>query len=529
MLDGDADVPTAIYLEVTQTVLDAVFPCKEDLQLLCHVREVDLADTELALGDDDGFLAVVLANRLPQPGVDGDGNLVPRKYLACLINLEGQDKFLPPPVPENVLVDHFSSMAVVQDLREAMAPGGGPVERPDTFAMGLSSQTAALVHGLGGASALGAASARSTARAAPASEAATAWAVGPEEIEALAVKTGDGEVARVVRESMGSAFHLPSAAFLLERSYRFPVLAHWSFTITGEGTFETLMHGLDVALLGSGPPEPTPPKPTATPPPASPRPPVEVAETGHVGLPHQTRRGEHVRAWYRGPLAPQPTVREQPDEEGHLPLAHTADQLRAAVPDGREDLSLAGAFEIGRMLALAQPGVVASLLRWRRDAFGAERARRIVADAALADLFSATLTEATHDLGRLLGRDVVMAAAENPEAKLAPVRPLTDPGRPLRLADGDLGRTLADGLGLELERVQKQASQVGPALALRTTATPLVREVAPDAGISDLHAALDSMVDRLATGAAGRDRVIPHGADAEPEPDALDRLLGEDR
>ena len=36
--------------------------------LLSHVREVDIADTELAMGDDDGCLAVVLCNRLPQAG-----------------------------------------------------------------------------------------------------------------------------------------------------------------------------------------------------------------------------------------------------------------------------------------------------------------------------------------------------------------------------------------------------------------------------------------------------------------------------
>ena len=50
---------------MTQTVVDKVFPTVEDLPLLVHVREVDLADTELANGDDDGWLAVVLANRLP--------------------------------------------------------------------------------------------------------------------------------------------------------------------------------------------------------------------------------------------------------------------------------------------------------------------------------------------------------------------------------------------------------------------------------------------------------------------------------
>ena len=59
---GDA----ASISRVPQTVVDKVFPTKDDLPLLAHVREVDINDTELAIGDDDGFLAVVLANRLPQ-------------------------------------------------------------------------------------------------------------------------------------------------------------------------------------------------------------------------------------------------------------------------------------------------------------------------------------------------------------------------------------------------------------------------------------------------------------------------------
>ena len=35
------------------------FRRRTDVPLLCHVREVDIHDTELANGDDDGFLAVV--------------------------------------------------------------------------------------------------------------------------------------------------------------------------------------------------------------------------------------------------------------------------------------------------------------------------------------------------------------------------------------------------------------------------------------------------------------------------------------
>src|SRR5215475_2573721 len=50
-LSGPNDVATGVYLSVSQTVVDKVFPTKDDLQLLVHVREVDLNDTELAIGD----------------------------------------------------------------------------------------------------------------------------------------------------------------------------------------------------------------------------------------------------------------------------------------------------------------------------------------------------------------------------------------------------------------------------------------------------------------------------------------------
>ena len=96
-LGPDADVPKGKYLEVTKDIVEKVFPCRDELELLCHVRKVDLSDTELALGDDDGYLAVVLANRLPQPATpkQGQTEATPLKYSAYLINLEHQlDKLL---------------------------------------------------------------------------------------------------------------------------------------------------------------------------------------------------------------------------------------------------------------------------------------------------------------------------------------------------------------------------------------------------------------------------------------------------
>jgi len=62
---SDKDVEEGLYLAVTESVVKKIFPCQQDLELLTHVRHVDVSDTELAMGDDDGWLAVVLANRLP--------------------------------------------------------------------------------------------------------------------------------------------------------------------------------------------------------------------------------------------------------------------------------------------------------------------------------------------------------------------------------------------------------------------------------------------------------------------------------
>ena len=98
---------------------------------------------------------------------------------------------------------------------------------------------------------------------------------------------------------------------MLEPTYRFPVLAHWSFTVSGDPTFEELMKGLDVGLIGTlvgdlppKTPEQLEREKHRTPPPAPPRPAPELSETGrtaaeaaaaqdHGGLVylHRVRRG----------------------------------------------------------------------------------------------------------------------------------------------------------------------------------------------------------------------------------------------
>ena len=130
----------------------------------------------------------------------------------------------------------------------------------------------------------------------------------------------------------------PVGSLIFDPEYRFPVMLHWSFTTTGSTTFRSLMEGLDSRLLGDVGDDPAD---------VTGRLPLEVVESGHVGLAHKTRDGDDVRSWYRGPLVPNPTSSVATDR---LPLAHSSDQLRIVIPDGREDVSLATAFEIGRLL-----------------------------------------------------------------------------------------------------------------------------------------------------------------------------------
>ena len=78
--------PTITVLRFFQNdVMRAVLPSNTDVPLLCHVRQANLADTALAGKDDDGWFAVVAANRLPL-AVSPEGT----EYLACLVSLEGR-------------------------------------------------------------------------------------------------------------------------------------------------------------------------------------------------------------------------------------------------------------------------------------------------------------------------------------------------------------------------------------------------------------------------------------------------------
>ncbi len=511
-LGSDADVAKGKYLEVTQDVIEKVFPCQDELNLLCHVRKVDLSDTELALGDDDGYLAVVLANRLPQPAppISPGGDPLPRKYTAYLINLEKQVPKLLPTEP-NPIFEFDATVTFADDRYLAKAPEA----TLDQIAMQLGSGAQFTTLGKGPAI-----SGAATTELVPYSAgkglelAASSWATGP--VKAGARTSDDLAVASGYKADVNQGIGL----LLIER-LRFPVLASWDFVCTGTGGFERLMNELKVGLLGTLDTEQPPPLP-------------EVALTGHVGIAHRTRHGDPARSWYRGPLSPQPTVRTEA-VNGGLALAHSADQLRKVVPDGREDISQAAMFEIGRLLTLSKPTLVAAMMEWRRELFGAARAREL-ADLLAGKLLSGIgvgIIGGQSSLEALIRTHVVGAFASADPAKLAPyARELTDPRIPKDI--GDLAPdAVLRGLGADPAKTFSATKAFGaeglgdvPVFVADATSKPVSSD---QLATSRLANHLGDRVAQLTVDALKLDTAVPHGAgEARPrrrKKDDLDRLI----
>jgi hypothetical protein len=443
-LGGVADTALGSALHVRRSVVHRVFPTRLDVPLLAHAREVDINDTELMMGDDDGFLSVVVANRLPLAGVDAAGKEQPVKYLACLINLEGQFDALLPEAPPDIVVD--TSRPIVYEVETVN------LAQQDHFRMEAATTFAVATDAVLGPRDAPHDDERTAVRGDPAARAFAAHELG--EVHATHVATtgapvysGDAtwtlEASELVASNAYAEMALDFAVSthlhpaMIDPTYRFPVLLHWSFVSSGSTTFKQLMTELDSGLVGT----------TAEDAPAPDgRPPLEVVETGHVGLVHRTRRGDEVRCWYRGPLVPHPP---EGDEE-RLPLAHVADQLRTVIPDGREDLSLSSAFEIGRLLALSHPSMVAAMLHWRQRNYHVARRGAIWSqhDAFLGELVGVDqFADIAALVGLELGRGLVRKLTTNPDDVIGGPRPLIDPGRPLTW-DRPAAEVVATGFGL---------------------------------------------------------------------------------
>jgi hypothetical protein len=455
-----------------------VFPTRLDVPLLAHAREVDISDTELMMGDDDGFLAVVIGNRLPLPGKDEQGRPTPVKYLACLVNLCGQLDALEETEP----VDHFVSEIPVVNTSVMLSLGAADKVRMRATPADVAGRVSLPKSAPGHTEATG--YHVTTGTRAP-YVGSSAWAgrgvsdAGPAQgvYEAMAAPFGYAVTSGFVSDAVLTAF---------DPELRFPVLLHWSFTTTGEDTFESLVQALSSGLLGTAPEDADA---------ATGRPPFEVVETGHVGLDHRLRVGDQVRSWYRGPFVPHPT---QDPPEGRLAIAHTSDQLRIVVPDGREDLSLAAAFEIGRLLGLSRPSIVASLLRWRQAGFAAAWLSSTYAGRGYRDLVDKLQISPDRFAGGRLGALVASAIAAGPSGVLGNPSPVVRAGRAVTDAPGV--ELLAAGLGIDAKVLSGTPGSVLGRLQRTDVRLPAVEGQVP--GGKDVRAGLGGILDEAFTRAA---------------------------
>lgn len=113
--------PLVEAIEVDAGLLRQVAPSKEEVQLCCHARRVNVDDRELAAGDSDGWFAVVMANRLPTPGL---------RHRVCLVSLEQRSDVVFPagPRPGDALPSGTRRLVLLHTWTFTAAParpGGG--------------------------------------------------------------------------------------------------------------------------------------------------------------------------------------------------------------------------------------------------------------------------------------------------------------------------------------------------------------------------------------------------------------------
>lgn len=308
-------VPPAVYarlgnpagvlcdaVEAKADLVAAIMPSIEELKLLAHVRQVNVNDRELNAAGGDGFYAVVVANRLPTPGVRSRAVLVSLEERSDLVPSDPLPVAPPPPIGTSV-TDTIGDMQA--SARMAAAPFDVSAEIIATAAgrdIGFQPTTPR-----------------------------------PRDFDA-----GGTFLSELWMNQWYQAINLASP------KVRLVALANWQFACEGKGTFRELMQGLDDAMFGTL---------AETGHPA-------LTDSGHLKLTLQDRAGAPEDVWYRGPLVPAQLSRDP------LGPYHCADQARRVTPDtGTEDITYAAAFEVGRLLAIADKRFAQCAAGWRREAF----------------------------------------------------------------------------------------------------------------------------------------------------------------
>lgn len=462
---------TCDVIEVTEDIVREVFPREDEFEYLFHVRQVNVNDTENAGDDEDGFMSVVMANRLPLAG---------KAYGAYLISIEDRVDELPDPNRTDFVDDvvkttvYEISSEVLFEASYSRGGGSGLVDFQAT-------QQPTTKKALTGSKALQYSSAPLATTAGMVTETRkSGWHQGATQ------PSGAGQAGKATAGA--AAFATTTVVHDVDftiiapgaKKVRFPVLAYWQFTCTDGLDFRQLMSQLHVAMLGSEPKSGD----SATFP--------VVADTGHAQIEHTTRGGEKGIAWYRSPFTPRELTRRATD----VPF-HSADQARTVGGDHIENLSEAAAFEVGRMLALADPSFLQDLLRWRRDGFRLLKTASLLQRFGFGELLADDLYAA--GLGRIVTRDILLGLAGDGAARLGPV---IDPALGIDLTDDD-PRAIAEGFATSVDRV-RSALGVGGELTTRgerigTTPIPginafdvLVESAAEE--LAHLQADLDAQV-----------------------------------
>ena len=220
---------------------------------------------------------------------------------------------------------------------------------------------------------------------------------------------------------------------------------------------------------------------------------------------------------------PFPTERD-PVNSNRPMLAHSADQLRRIVPDGREgSRRWPPPLRSGALLGLSQLSVVSALVRFRNEQFGAGRAREILSRFTTFKL--PELVDKRIDLGRFVAMQMIGDMVKQPAETLGPRRPIADPGRELVMR-GELDAVIAQGLGFNLEAVRKRGQEIGIVAAISQAQVPVANRRGQvqldESALTTLRGALSTELNHVLNVAMTKPRQRGVG---EAEPDALDELI----
>ncbi len=201
-------VPTAVFqrlgspdnircdaVEADEALLRSLLPMPSELQLLTHVRHVNVDDRELSAGDSDGYFAVVMSNRVPRSGA---------KYVSCLVSVEERTDLLPTTDPAASL--DGGTVTGVQDL--------------------------------------------------PATEVESTFALSPKSLGTSILAADVDKMSRLgANPAAEAAAKLDVSVIVLRPKARLVLLHSWTFACEGDGTFRQLMQNLDVGMMGDVDPE----------------------------------------------------------------------------------------------------------------------------------------------------------------------------------------------------------------------------------------------------------------------------------